>query len=131
MVHLKMFGKVLVLHREVHGSLKTLVPSINYLSGQPIQSFLNIQIVVWVVQIVVSKPFINNNKRDYLFKRKRERHTQINLIWFTGWGEKRALPYFLRRLETDFMCKAASQFFFGSTIAFINDAIFIALSLSL
>ena len=64
-----MFGKVLVLHREVHGSLKTLVPSINYLSGQTIQSFLNIQIVVWVVQIVVSKPFINNNKRDYLFKR--------------------------------------------------------------
>lgn len=57
--NLKVFGEVLVLHGEVHGALETLVTRVHNLPGQPIQSLLDIQIVVGVVQIVVSKPYFS------------------------------------------------------------------------
>lgn len=55
-MNLKIFREVLVLHGEVHGALETLVTRVHYLSGQTFQSLLDIQIVVGIVQIVVSKP---------------------------------------------------------------------------
>ena len=54
--HLKMVGEVLVLHGEVHGALETLVTSVHNLPRQTTQSLLYVQIVVGIVQIVVSKP---------------------------------------------------------------------------
>lgn len=53
---LKILREVLVLHGEVHGAQETLMAGVDNLSGKPIQSLLHVQIVVGVVQIVVSKP---------------------------------------------------------------------------
>jgi hypothetical protein len=57
--NLKVIGEVLVLHGEVHGALETLVARVHNLPGQAIQSLLNIQILVRVEQIVVSKPYFS------------------------------------------------------------------------
>lgn len=55
-MNLKISREVLVLHGEVHSAFETLVTRVHYLSGQTIQSLLDVQIVVGIVQIVVSKP---------------------------------------------------------------------------
>ena len=54
---MKILGKVLVLHGKVHGALETLVASINDFPRQPIQSLLYIQIVIGIVEIIVSEPY--------------------------------------------------------------------------
>lgn len=45
-----------MLHGEVHGALETLVTGVNDLTWQPIERFLDVQIVVGIVQIVVAEP---------------------------------------------------------------------------
>lgn len=55
--NLKIFRKVKMLHREVHGALETLVASIDDLPGKAAQSLLDVQIIIRVKEIVVSKPY--------------------------------------------------------------------------
>ena len=53
-----------MLHGEVHGAFQTLVARVDYLPGEAIQSLLDIQIVVGIVQIVVSKPVVTEAPGD-------------------------------------------------------------------
>lgn len=52
--NLQIFGQVLVLHGEIHSALDALVPGVDDLAGEARKRFLDVYIVHWIVQIVVS-----------------------------------------------------------------------------
>ncbi|MCA2146136.1 hypothetical protein LDJ78_24815, partial [Citrobacter portucalensis] len=61
---LKIFRKVLVFHGKVHGTLETLVTSVDDLFRQPPQRLLNVQIVVRIVEIIVPQPVFTKSFRE-------------------------------------------------------------------
>lgn len=50
---LKILGKVLVLHGEIHGTLETLVTGVDHLPRQPVQGLFDVHVVILIVRIVV------------------------------------------------------------------------------
>lgn len=53
-----------MLHGEVHGPLQPLVTGVHHLPRQPRQRLLDVQVVVRVVQVVVSEPCTDGNKES-------------------------------------------------------------------
>ncbi|CAL5331140.1 unnamed protein product [Camellia sinensis] len=47
--------EVVVLHGEVHGSLEALIPGVHDLTRKTIQSFLHVQIVIGIEEIIITK----------------------------------------------------------------------------
>lgn len=116
--NLKVLCEVIVLHGEVHGALDSLIAGVHYLPGQPIQGLLYIQIVVGVIQIVISKSYIS-------FKITQNSTIYVLMSGLEKLGfRKKGGPYLRRRLERVFMCWAANQFFFGSRNVCRNEDIF-------
>ena len=54
---LNVLREVFMLHGEVHSSLEALVPCIDYLPRKAIQGFLDVQIIIGIKKIVISKTF--------------------------------------------------------------------------
>ena len=50
---LKILGKVLVLHGEIHGTLETLVTGVDHHPGQPVQGLFDVHVVILIVRIIV------------------------------------------------------------------------------
>ena len=69
-----------MLHGEVHGALEALVARVHDLPRQPIQRLLHVQIVVRVVQIVVSQPWFSESKKGQSF---------VGRLGLGFWEEKR------------------------------------------
>lgn len=87
-----------MLHGEVHGALDSLIAGVHYLPGQPIQGLLYIQIVVGVIQIVISKSYIS-------FKITQNSTIYVLMSGLEKLGfRKKGGPYLRRRLERVFMC---------------------------
>lgn len=57
--NLQILGQVLVLHGQVQGALQPLIPCIQDLPRQPHQRLLDVEILHWIEQIILSKPLTN------------------------------------------------------------------------